>query len=212
MLLLRGRDPLGLHPPVALAVAASREACLGTLASAARPSTERLHLRDLFRDGRRYYLDPRPDGFRLHTTTRRLWGNSFSRTAPAAALDGELTETGAPDAPITLIRLKAHVRPTQVLAALAFPAFVALLVLASPFESQWKLLLVTGLIGLAALTQRFEAAYQAHAMVEFVRKALDDLPQVNAPRLDPGRGDVVDGDSSFSQAWQRFYDAQIGRE
>lgn len=127
-------------------------------------------------------------------------------------VDGEFTRTGAPDAPVTLIRLKVHMRLAQMAGALAFPAFVAVLVLASPFENQWKLLLVAGLIGLAALTQRFEAAYQAHAMIEFVRKALDDLPQVNALQLDQGRGDVVDGDSDFSQAWQRFYEAQIGRE
>ena len=197
---------------MALAVAASRDACLGTLASAARPSTERLHLRDLYRDGRRYYLDPRPNGFRLYTDTRRLWGSSASRTAPAAIVNGDLAAAGAGDTPITLIRLSTHMRLAQTLTALAFPAFVTLLVLASPLGNQWKWLLAVGLIGLAVLTQRFEAAYQAHAMVEFVRKALDDLPQVDAPRLDPGRGDVVDGDASFSQAWQRFYDEQTGRE
>jgi hypothetical protein len=49
-------------------------------------------------------------------------------------------------------------------------------------------------------------------MVEFVRKALDDLPQVHTPQLDPGRGDVVDADAGFSQAWQRFYAEQTRRE
>jgi hypothetical protein len=211
-MLARVRDRLGLHPPVALAVAASCDACLATLASAARPSTDRLHLRDLFRDGRRYHLNPRHNGFQLFTDTRRPWGSGSGRTSPAATVSGELAAAGADDTPITLIRLKAHIRLVHIATALAFPAFVALLVLASPFENPWKALLVVGLIGLAALTQRFEASYQAHAMVEFVRKALDDLPQVDAPQLDPGRGDVVDGDSSFSQAWQRFYAEQTGRD
>jgi hypothetical protein len=206
------RDQLGIHPPVSLVVAASRDACLGTLASAARPSTDRLHLRDLFRDGRRYHLQARPEGFSLYTDTRRLWSSSAGRTSPAATLQGDMAAAGVSDAPITLIRLRARVRPAHVITTLAFPLFVAVLVLASPFELQWKLLLVTGLIGLAALTQRFEAAYQAHAMVEFVRKALDDLPQVHTPQLDPGRGDVVDADAGFSQAWQRFYAEQTGRE
>lgn len=198
-----------LHESVVLAVGADRETCLATLAAASRPSTQRLHLRDLFREGRRYHLSPTSAGFRLYTDTRRF-GSNAGRTSPAALLSGELASVGDADAPVTLLRLRASVRPAHALAALAFPAFVALLVLASPVDSLSKPLLVVGLIGLALLAQRFDAAYQVHAMVEFVRKALDDLPRAEMRQLDAGRGPLVEGDAGFSQAWQRFYAEQTG--
>ena len=202
-----------IHEPLVLAVAAGREACLSTLAASSRPSTDRLHLRDLFREGRRYHLSPTPAGFRLYTDARRWGGSGAGRTTAAAILDGELVALGdSPGSPVTLLRLRASIRPAHVLAALAFPAFVALLVLGSPIESAWKLLLVLALIGLATLAQRFEAAWQASAMVEFVRKALNDLPQVESARLEPGRGPSVEQNAAFSEAWNRFYAEQTERQ
>jgi hypothetical protein len=198
-----------IHEPVVLAVGAGRDTCLATLAAASRPSTDRLHLRELFREGRRYHLSPTASGFRLYTDTRR-WSSNAGRTSPAAVLNGELVFAGDADAPVTLLRLRASVRPAHALAALAFPAFVALIVLASPVDSVWKPLLVGGLLGLALLAQRFDAAYQAHAMVEFVRKALDDLPRAEMRRLDAGRSPA--GAAGFSQAWNRFYAEQTRRE
>ena len=208
---LRQRASSGarIHEPVVLAVGAGRETCLATLAAASRPSSERLHLRELFREGRRYHLSPTSTGFRLYTDTRR-WGSNAGRTNPSAVLTCELAAAGQADAPVTLLRLRTRVRPAHVLASLSFPAFVALLVLASPVDSLWKPLLVIGLLGLALLAQRFDASVQAHAMVEFVRKALDDLPRAEMQRLDVGRGPVVDGNAGFSQAWQRFYAEQTG--
>lgn len=214
LLRLRERVRIAAHlqPPVVLVVAAGAEACMATLAAAARPSTDRLHLRDLFRDGRRYHLEPIPAGFRLYTDTRQLWGSGARRTSPAAIVSGELATVGSPGAPVTLVRLQARMRPIQTVAALAFPLFVILLILASPVDHPWKVLLAAGVAGLAVLTERFEAAVQAHAMMAFVRKALDDLPRADAPRLDPGRGPQVEGDPAFSQAWQRFYSEQTGGE
>lgn len=200
-----------IHAPVALVVGAGRDDCLSALGAAAKPSTERLHLRELFRDGRRYHLAPAAAGFRLFTDARR-WSGSAGRTSPAAVLDGELVPMGSGDAPVTLLRMRARMRPAHALAALAFPAFVALVVAASPVESLWKPLLVGALIGLSLLAERFEAAYQAHVMVEFVRKAVDGLPRVDSLRLDAGRGPVVDGDAGFSQAWDHVYAGQTGHK
>lgn len=199
-----------IHAPVVLLVGAGRETCLASLGAAARPSTERLHLRELFRDGRRYHLAPTVAGFRLYTDARR-WGSGAGRTSAAATLDVELAVMGSAAAPVTLLRLRARMRLAHMLAALAFPAFVALLVLASPVDARWKPLLAGGLIGLSLLVQRFEAAYQAHVMVEFVRKALDGLPRAESLQIDAGRGPVIDGDAGFSQAWDRFYAGQTGQ-
>ncbi len=208
----RVRIAANLQPPVVLVVAAGADACTATLAAAARPSTDRLHLRDLFRDGRRYHLEPVPAGFRLYTDTRQPWGSSARRTSPAAIVSGELATVGSAAAPVTLIRLQARMRPFQTVAALAFPLFVVVLILASPVEHPWKVLLAAGVAGLAVLTERLEAAVQAHAMMAFVRKALDDLPRADAPRLEPGRGPQVEGDSAFTQAWQRFTAEHSGGE
>lgn len=198
-----------IHAPLVLVVGAGQDDCLMALAAAARPSTERLHLRELFREGRRYYLSPTVEGFRLYTDARR-WSGSAGRTSAAAVLAGELVSMGS-GAPVTLLRLRARMRPVHVLNALAFPAFVALLVAASPLDNVWKSLLVAALVGLTLITQRFEAAYQAHVMVEFVRKAIDGLPRVESLRIDAGRGPMVDSDSGFSQAWDRFYAEQTGQ-
>jgi len=206
----RLRETARIHPPVVLLVGAGQDDCLMALAAAARPSAERLHLRELFRDGRRYYLSPTVNGFRLYTDARR-WGSGAGRTSPAAVLDGELAAMGQGDSPVTLLRLQAHMRPAYVLAALAFPAFVVLLVVASPVENPWKPLLAGAIIVLSLLTQRFEAAYQAHVLAEFVRKALDGLPRVASLQLDGGRGPMVDGSSGFAQAWDRFYAEQTGQ-
>lgn len=207
----RLRAAARIHAPVVLLVGAGQDECLMALAAAARPSAERLHLRELFRDGRRYYLSPTADGFRLYSDAKR-WGSGAGRTSPAAVLVGELAAMGSASAPATLLRLQVHMRPAYVLSALAFPAFVALLVVASPVENPWKPLLAGAIIALSLLTQRFETAYQAHVLVEFARKALDGLPRIDSLQLDGGRGPVVDGSAGFAQAWDRFYAEQTGQE
>jgi hypothetical protein len=83
-----------LHPPVVLLVRASRTACLHTLAMASKPSLSRLHLRDLYNEGRRYYVEPHPAGFRLTSNSRMLWGKYRERTPITATLFGALSPLG----------------------------------------------------------------------------------------------------------------------
>src|SRR5579862_6801167 len=95
-----------LHPPVALVVGASQSKCLQTLAAAAKPSTDRLHMRDLFAGGRRYYLLPQPDGFKLTSYTSPLWGNRRNRSRVSATVLGEFS---SPSDEVTFIRLHSRI-------------------------------------------------------------------------------------------------------
>src|SRR5215207_10015722 len=94
-----------LHPPVALVVRASQRQCLQTLFIAAKPSAERLHLRNVFVGGRRYYLQPQPDGFKLTSDNRLLWGGRRNRSRMAAVVYGKFSSTGED---ITLVRLHSR--------------------------------------------------------------------------------------------------------
>src|SRR5215213_7613053 len=79
-----------LHPPVVLFVRAAQDVTLHTLVTAAKPSQHRLHLRELFTEGRRYYIEPTKEGFRMTSNSRLLWSSRRDRTAQAATLYGTL--------------------------------------------------------------------------------------------------------------------------
>jgi hypothetical protein len=191
------------HPPVALVVRASPAACLQTLMMASRPSQQRLHLRDLFTNGRRYYVQPRPDGFRLTSDTSMIWGSRRQRSRMAAVIDGVFS--GVED--VTFVRLRAHMSIPYSLSALIIPAFVTSIVIYTPWPRALVGLLVLLLFALSWLGHRFDAVYQANEIVYFVQKALEDLPPAEAPQLESAGPEVVIPSSSdeFREQWQKFY-------
>lgn len=199
------RPLLQLHPPVALVVRASPAACLQTLMVAARPSQQRLHLRDLFTEGRRYYIQPRQDGFRLTSDTKLFWGSKRRRTRMAAALYGAFS--GADD-DVTFVRLHARMSVIYSLSALLIPAFVSSILIYTPWSSPLIAVLVTLLFALSWITHRLDAAYQANEMVYFVQKALEDLPPADAAELPAAGPDVVltSTHREFREQWEKFYD------
>lgn len=189
-----------LHPPVALVVGASPSACLATLDRAARPSTQRLHLRDLFRDGRRYVVQPTPDGFKLSSTSRPSW--SYRRTPVAATVSGTFATFGDD---ITLIRLRARLRLSYMLYNLLFPLFFASIFVYMPWDRTVITVIVTAMFALSWVGHRFNAALQVNEMVFFVQKALEDLPPADVAQLPPGAEVVIKRDE-FLREWQRFYE------
>lgn len=200
-----------IHPPVALVVRASRAACLQTLLVASRPSQQRLHLRDLFTDGRRYYIEPRHEGFRLTSDTKMFWGSQRRRTRMSAVLFGAFSGTGED---ITFVRLRVHMSITHSLRSLLIPAFVSSILIYTPWSPWLIAVLVALLFLLSWLGHRFDAAYQANELVYFVQKALEDLPPAAAPALPESGPDVVmrPADSEFLEQWQKFYDEHIQDE
>lgn len=193
-----------IHPPVALVVRASRDACLQTLMVAARPSHHRLHLRDLFVDGRRYYVQPRQDGFRLTSDTKLLWGSRRRRTRMAAVIFGAFSGTSED---MTFVRLRARMSITYSLSGLLIPAFVTSILVYTPWPMPLITVLAMLLFALSWLGHRFDAAYQANEMVYFVEKVLEDLPSADVPELQAAGPDVVMPSTSreFREQWQKFY-------
>lgn len=212
LLLANALRPLWqIHPPVALMVRASEAACLQTLLIAARPSYQRLHLRELFTDGRRYYIQPLPDGFRMTSDTRVFWGSRRRRTRMAAVLYGVFSDS--PD-DITFVRLRVRMRITASFSALLIPAFVSSILIYTPWSPPLIAVLVGLLFSLSWLGHRTDAAFQANEMVYFVQKALEDLPSVEAPALPAPGPDVVmrSTSSEFLEQWQKFYDEHVQDE
>ncbi len=191
-----------LHPPVALVVRASQSQCLQTLFVAAKPSADRLHLRNVFASGRRYYIQPQPDGFKLISDNRLPWGGRRNRSRVAAVVYGKFSN---PDAQITLVRMHSRMNIPYLLSGLLLPFFFTWIVISMP----WSRLLVAALIlllfTLSLIGHRFNAALQVNEMIYFVQKALEDLPAAEIGAL-PARGaDVVMQNTDFRAQWYRFY-------
>ncbi len=196
-----------LHPPVALVVRATEAKCLQTLAAAAKPSTDRLHLRDLFMDGRRYYVQPQADGFKLTSDNRLSWGGRRNRSRVAAMVMGSMSSL---DDEVTFIRLHARMNLPYLASGLLLPIFFSSIVVYMP----WNRFVVSGMVALlfalSLIGHRYNAALQVNEMIYFVRKALDDLPPVEVGALPASGPDVVMTD--FREQWYRFYREQIARE
>ncbi|NDJ60659.1 MAG: hypothetical protein GYB67_06010 [Chloroflexi bacterium] len=205
------RDLWRLHPPVALMVRATPAACLQTLMTAARPSQQRLHLRDLFAYGRRYYIQPQTDGFRITSDSRR-WGMRRNRTTVAATVNGAFSKLGADADAVTVIRLHARARISYMLTGLLIPAFISSIIIYMPWSRLATGALIALLFGLSWVGYRLNAALQATDLIYFVRKALEDLPRADSQELPAGSPDVVAGatNAAFREAWQRFYREQTG--
>ena len=193
-----------LHPPVALVVRASQGKCLQTLMVASKPSAERLHLRNLFMGGRRYYIQPQQDGFKLTSDNRLFWGGKRNRTRVAAVVFGKFS---SPDNEITFIRLHSRVNITYLLSGLLLPIFFTSIVVYMPWPHLAISIIILLLFGLSLIGHRFDAALQVNEMIYFVQTALEDLPPVEISALPPSGPDVVLTD--FREQWYRFYREQM---
>jgi hypothetical protein len=206
-----------LHPPVALIVGAPQAAVMQTLKSAARPSQDRLHLRGLFTDGRRYTIEPHESGFKLTSSTRVLGSNRQRRSRVAAIVTGSLSAADSlADAgnPITIVRLHTRISLPYLLSALIIPAFMSSIILLTPWHPVVIALLVIGLFALSLFGHRSNAALQAGENIYFARKVLEDLPSAELLTLPTRTPDIVARDGaggSFSEQWGKFYEQQVGQ-
>ncbi|MBC7812550.1 MAG: hypothetical protein H7175_15455 [Burkholderiales bacterium] len=197
-----------VHPGSLLTVQASPSECLRALAEAAKPSQQRLHLGNLFVDGRRYFLYPEQGGFRL-TSNHKSWTRR-QRSTIAAVLDGAFTPVSDK---LTQIRLRAHIRPAYLIGGVFVPSFMTWLILSAPWPTWLQAALIGTLFGLSWIWHRLDAALQANEMMFFVHKALEDF-QAEMPGLGTA-STVVNGDMrrdedelarDFEREWARFYE------
>jgi hypothetical protein len=188
-----------VHPPVTLRLACTPALCLRTLASAARPSTQRLHLRNLFAEGRRYYLHPASAGFQMNSTSKLPW-SLRRRTRVAAVIFGSFDFSDG----TTLLRLRARMTLPFLLDVLLLPLWMGLLLAFGPLPAPVSTAAAAALLALSWLWHRYEAALQAAEMVYFARVALTSLIEADAPAL--AAGDTIFRD--FQAEWEKFYDAR----
>lgn len=196
-----------LHPPVALVVRASQRDCLQTLFTAAKPSADRLHLRNVFAGGRRYYIQPQADGFKLTSDNRLFWGGRRNRSRMAAVVYGKFS---SPDDSVTLVRLHSRINIPYLLSGLFLPVFFTWIVIAMPWSQVVTGLIIALLFSLSLVGYRFNAALQVNEMVYFVQRALEDLPRADLNGLPAASPDLVMTD--FREQWFRFYREQTSQE
>lgn len=190
-----------VHPDVRLTIQAAPGDCLRAIADAAKPSLNRLHLRNLFADGRRYYLDPLKDGFWMTSNSKIPWRRR-ARTGFAAVLYAEFSplSEGA-----TLIHLRARMRILFFLDIFLIPLFISSILIFAPWPRSVIGSLSIALFGLSWVWHRLTAALQATDMVYFVQKALEDIPAAKIPKLAPPAPEVITPNREFREQWQKFY-------
>ncbi|GAB4340397.1 MAG: hypothetical protein Kow00117_20870 [Phototrophicales bacterium] len=195
-----------LHTPVIMLVYATPSMCLQTLMTNAKPSTQRLHLRNLFAQGRRYQITPNKTGFDLTTTSKVTW-QYRKRTVSSSMMRGKLSPIGED---ITRVELETHIAPFYLLDCLFIPTFMTSLIVFMP----WHPLLIGWLSAVLYLLSwvghRYNARMEAHEMIWFVQKALEELTPATIPELDASTDHIII-QREFEQIWQQFYE-EISRK
>ena len=186
------------HPRRVLLVHATPAECLLTLAQAAKPSTQRLHLRNLFMDGRRYFLTPHPNGFRLNSTSRPMWRRG-RRGRRASVLMGACNPI---DDNVTRVDLQAHLMPLFLLDVFVLPAWMGLLLMCGPLPQTTAITASLLILALSWIWHWYTASLQATEMVYFVQVALNDLPEAQVAEL--AKSNAVT--SEFTTQWEKFYE------
>lgn len=192
-----------VHVPVVLIVNATPAACLQTLIGAARPSTQRLHHRNLFASGRRYEFQmidaPESNGaFRMTTTSKVSW-HYRRRTSSSAVLIGKFYPVADE---ITRIQLETRIKLLYLLDVFLIPTFMTSIIVFVPWNTGVIVALIVLFYLLSWFAHRYNAAFEANEMIYFVQKVLEDLATGEMMTLETGK-DVIY--QEFERAWEKFY-------
>ena len=173
-----------VHPGAHLRLTTTPSETYKVLEIAAKPSVKRLHLRNVFTQGRRYFIMPRDGGgFRMMTTNKIPWYPS--RTSASAVLTGDFEKI---DDTTSRLTMKSRIRTFYMLQSLFMPSFMASMLI----FMRWHLVLIAAsivtLYSLSWMAHRYNAALEAYEMIFFIEKALEDHipeppPVLNAPAM-----------------------------
>lgn len=192
-----------VQPSPILIVQGSPHDCLRALVAAARPSKDRLHFRNLFMDGRRYYVDARANGFQLTSDSAIPWRRK-TRSSVAAVMDATFSPAGES---ATRIHLQARMRLLFWLDIFPVPAFMISILIFAPWPDYTIVGLATTLFLLSWIWHRLTAALQTADMIFFVNKALEDLRPSDPSLLAASNPQVVTAtERDFHQQWEKFYE------
>lgn len=189
-----------IDAPAVLMLQATPAEIVEKLGAASKPRVSRLDLRNLYANGRRYFIQPREGGFRLLTTSKIPW-RARQRTSSATVMHGRFAPYGNGG---TRIQVYVRVSPVYTLSALLLPLFMASILIYVPWPPVVIAIVLAILFGLAWAAQRFSAALEANDMLWFVQKALEDFVPADINHLSD-ESPVYYDESAFEQAWDRFY-------
>ncbi|MBZ0296377.1 MAG: hypothetical protein K8L99_27700 [Anaerolineae bacterium] len=191
-----------VHPRVVLLAQVPPDVCMEALLVAAKPSSKRLHLRNLFLDGRRYHLHVREKGFHMTSNSKIPWLYR-RRTRLAAVLSGNITPTNSGSRLI----LTARMTPLHLLDIFLIPLWIGVLVIFGPLAPEVKLIALGALLLLSWLSHWYSAVLQAVDMIYFVQTVLEDWLVTEIPTLPASADQVIHAPDDFREAWERFYEA-----
>jgi hypothetical protein len=160
-----------------------------------------LELRNLFKQGRRYFLQTTgQQGFRMMTTHKIRW-RMRRRTRATAMLYGDFE---ALDEETVRLTVHSHIRLWYLLDVFLWPSFITSIII----YMWWPVWLITLLIGalyiLSWLAHRFNAALETHEMIFFIESILQDyFPPSPQELMASGKADIVYGEA-FAEAWEQY--------
>jgi hypothetical protein len=189
-----------VHVPLTLMLRIAPGAALQTMATAARPSTDRLHLRNLFADGRRYHIEPSRDGFRMKTTSKMAF-RYRRRTASTTVLSGVFSPLGDD---LTRLQLQVRIRVGYLLDAFLLPTFMASIIIFMPWHPLLIALPILLLYWFSWFGHRYNAKLEAHAMTWFIQKTLEDHITTEVAILPDRNPEVIDIRQDFETEWEKF--------
>lgn len=176
---------------------------LATLKTAAKPSVERLHLRELFASGRRYQMALDRNADLLMQTTSKVGWHPRHRTIASATLRARLEYLGDGT---TRLTLSSRMRVLVGLESLLMPAFMTSMLVYMPWDGLLLALLIAALFSLSWLGLRANAALEAQEMLFFIYKALEDQRPAEPLTLHESGHIVYDYAREFQTAWDKFHD------
>lgn len=190
--------------PVVLFVRANQSMCLHTLKAASKPKVNQLHLRKLYADGRRYFIQPVQGGFRLTTTSKVLW-HYRKRTSSATVVTARFSAFGEG---VTRIDLRGRINPLALLTnvSILLPLFMTSILIYVPWHPLFIVLTLAVLYVLAWASHRSNVHLEVHEMIWFVQTALEELIPTDIMPLGDKTADIVYEGEEFEAAWERFYE------
>ena len=193
-------------PETLFLVSLSPAASYALLETAAQPSSKRLQLRHVFARGRRYYLSTLPKGgFRMVTTNKIPWYGRRTNavTVLYAKFEAEATLP-------TRMLLTARFKTTYFLDIFFLPAFFTSMIVFMPWPI-WTIIPLTLLLfGLSWVGHRSHAKLEAHEMLFFIEKALEDhLPEPPLALHSASADIVIDRQKDFPAVWEKFYEEKL---
>lgn len=200
--------------PVVFMFQAAPAECLESLKLASKPSANRLHQLNLFHQGRRYFVQPKSGGFRLTTTRSMLW--RYRKRTSSVTVAHATVSTISSD--ITRIDMRTRMGFIYILSSLAIPAFMTSILVYVPWPPGLIAASLVTLYGLSWAGHRINAVIEAHEMVWFVQKALEDLTPAEIARMEsrtsagvvygPDTHPHVYDEREFATEWERFMEEQ----